>query len=114
MQVSPSAAGQAERQSTSGAPGSDSVLNLTGLAFITLLVTYALFGDRVAGIAFWAVMFGVPALLRAVSALGGAWGGRQEDERLKVALLALSLSEQRRADSERAGDDYGPSDGSVK
>lgn len=105
------AADSIEQDSTAGVLGSNGVTVITGLAFVALLVTYTLVGDQAAGIAFWAVMFGLPALFAVVSALGVAWRGNsreewvERDERLEIALLALRLSEKRRADCDRAAND---------
>lgn len=94
-----------EHDSAGGVLGSNAVAALTGLALVTLMVTYTLLGDEAAGIAFWAVMFGLPILLAVISALGAAWRGSRRDERLKTALLALRLFEQERASETRSSAD---------
>jgi hypothetical protein len=87
-----------ERASSDGTMGGNAVGVLTALGFMAFLVAYALFGQRAAGIAFWAVLLGLPALLVVVSALGAAWRRNRGDELLEVATLAVRLAAQRRAE----------------
>jgi hypothetical protein len=84
------------RESSNRALSGNAVGVLTALAFMAFLVAYALFGQRAAGIAFWAVLLGLPALLVVVSPLGAAWRRNRHDESLEVAILAVRLAEQRR------------------
>lgn len=65
-----------ERSSLASALGTNAVGALTALAFVAFLFAYAIFGQRAAGIAFWGVMFGLPATLVLISAVGAVWGGR--------------------------------------
>jgi hypothetical protein len=67
---------------------------LTTVAFITFIVVYAIFGQRAAGIAFWAVIFGLPVLIAVVYALATVRRGRRRQELLEVATLAVRLAEQ--------------------
>lgn len=69
------------------------------LAYGAFVITYAIAGQRAAGIAFWIVALGVPSLYVLFAALGAAWNGSRDDELLKVATLAIELAEQRRAES---------------
>jgi hypothetical protein len=78
---------------------------LFALAFIAFLITYAIAGQEAAGIAFWAVMFGLPALLFIVSALGAAWRGNRRDDLLEVATLAVRLSERQQTIAARGHSD---------
>jgi hypothetical protein len=90
-----------ERVSSNQTLGGNAVGVLTALGFIAFLVAYALYGQLAAGIAFWAVVLGLPALLVVVSALGAAWRRNRHDELLAVAVLAVRLAERRRAEADR-------------
>jgi hypothetical protein len=87
-----------ERESFDRTVGGNAVGVLTALGFVAFLVAYALFGQQAAGIAFWAVLLGLPALLIVVSTLGAAWRRNRGDELLEVATLAVRLAEQRHAE----------------
>jgi hypothetical protein len=89
--------GPQDRESSDGTLGGNAVGVLTALAFMAFLVAYALFGERAAGIAFWTVLLGLPALLVVISVLGVAWRRNRRDELLEVAILAVRVAEQRRA-----------------
>ncbi len=71
---------------------------LLGLAFVAFVITYTLAGQHAAGIAFWIVMLGLPALYVVVAALGAAWTRGRRDELLQVATLAVNMSRQRPSD----------------
>jgi hypothetical protein len=71
---------------------------LLGLSFVAFLIAYAVSGQRAAGIAFWTVMLGLPALYVVVAALGTAWTRGRSDELLRVATLAVSMAQQQRSD----------------
>jgi hypothetical protein len=86
-----------EREFSGSMSGGNAVGVLTALAFVAFLVSYAVAGPWAAGLAFWSVVFGLPALLVVVSALGAAWRRSRRDELLAIAMLAVRLSEQRRA-----------------
>ena len=83
-----------KRSSPSGLFGDNAVGLLTVLAFGAFVVGFAIGGARVAAIAFWAVELGLPALLVIVSALGEAWTRGRGDELLRVAILAVQLTER--------------------
>jgi hypothetical protein len=73
---------------------------LTVIAFITFSIVYAIFGGRTAGITFWSVFFGLPALMYAGSGLAGVRTRHRREELLEVAQFAVQLAEAQR--SERA------------
>ena len=85
-------------ESSSRTLGGNAVGVLTALAFVAFLFTYAVFGQRAAGIAFWSVLLGLPVLLLVLSALGTAWRASRREELLEVATLAVRLVEQRRSE----------------
>jgi hypothetical protein len=88
-----------ERESPDRTMGGNAVGVLTVLGFMAFLVAYAIFGQQAAGIAFWAVLLGLPALLVVVSMLGTAWRRNRDDELLElVTTLAVRLAEQRGAE----------------
>jgi hypothetical protein len=78
--------------------GANAVGALTALAFVAFLFAYAIFGQWAAGIAFWAVMFGLPAALVLISAVGAVWGGARREEMLEIATLAVELALTRQSE----------------
>ncbi len=68
------------------------------MAFVAFLFAYAIFGQRAAGIAFWAVMFGLPVALLLISAVGAVWGRARRDQMLEIATLAVELALTRQAE----------------
>jgi hypothetical protein len=83
-----------ERESPDRTMGGNAVGVLTVLGFMGFLVAYAVFGQQAAGIAFWAVLLGLPALLVVVSMLGVAWRRYRDDELLKLVTTLADLAEQ--------------------
>ena len=85
------------RRSPFAVLGTNPVGLLAVLAFVAFVIAYAVAGAWAAGIAFWAVVLGLPALLVVVSAVADAWRGPRRDEALLTARLAVELATQRPA-----------------